>query len=99
MFEIDSQDLIWRDFDGTCYSTVSATIPESGIVLNFFGDFFLRYVITVYDYGKDEMRFAQRLDGKNGTKTVPSTGDAGAMGVSMRLMGALFFAVAVAAML
>ena len=60
-FQIDPADMIWRDDSGTCYSSISPGIPEQRISLMFLGDAFLKNVVAVFDYGKDEMRFAQRI--------------------------------------
>ena len=73
---INSKDMIWRDWSGQCYSSVGATIPYEGIALNFLGDVFLKNVVAVFDMGKDEMRFAQRIDGNSSNPVPASTGEA-----------------------
>ncbi|KAK4552870.1 hypothetical protein LTR86_010002 [Recurvomyces mirabilis] len=62
-FAINALDMIWRDEAGTCYSSVlpAANDAQQGISLNFLGDAFLKNVVAVFDAGKDEMRFAERL--------------------------------------
>ncbi|GAW20449.1 hypothetical protein ANO14919_099550 [Xylariales sp. No.14919] len=68
------EDLVYRDAEGGfCYSSVAPTGEGSGLSLNFLGDAFLRNVVSVYDFGKNEMRFATRLsDGQAGSNlTVP----------------------------
>ena len=73
MFSIDSRDMIWRDWDGQCYSGVATLLSELGVTLYFLGDAFLKNVVAVFDFGKDEMRFAQRVE-QNSTSPPPSTG-------------------------
>lgn len=51
-------DLIFQQDDGTCYSSISGTGEEGDVSLNFLGGAFLRNVISVFDIGKEEMRFA-----------------------------------------
>ncbi|OAL51564.1 acid protease, partial [Pyrenochaeta sp. DS3sAY3a] len=55
-----SEDLIYVDASGICYSSIAPTAEDGGITLNFLGDAFLRNVVSVYDFGKNEMRFASR---------------------------------------
>ncbi|KAF5009152.1 hypothetical protein FDECE_4596 [Fusarium decemcellulare] len=56
------EDLIYRDISGFCYSSVAPTGQGTGLELNFLGDAFLRNVVSVYDFGKREMRFATRTE-------------------------------------
>ncbi|KAJ3538408.1 hypothetical protein NM208_g5916 [Fusarium decemcellulare] len=56
------EDLIYRDISGFCYSSVGPTGRGSGLEINFLGDAFLRNVVSVYDFGKREMRFAARTE-------------------------------------
>lgn len=84
MFNIDSRDMIWKGPDGkTCYSSVSPIPPDSPIQLAFLGDQFLKNVVAVFDYGKDEMRFAQRANEKSSSPT----GSASASGASKATIG------------
>ena len=53
-------DLIYHDVSGFCYSSVAPTGENGDLALNFIGDAFLRNVVSVYDMGKEEMRFAAR---------------------------------------
>ena len=95
MLSVDSKDMIWRDFSGKCYSSVGTLLPgELGISLYFLGDVFLKSVVAVFDFGKNEMRFAPRLE-SNATSTVPvSTGGAPSSGVSiLSIVVAIVFAL------
>ncbi|CAJ0542541.1 Ff.00g001300.m01.CDS01 [Fusarium sp. VM40] len=72
----DQRDLIVWAKDGVCASSVGATKTALGIDVHFLGDTFLKNVVSVFDFGKNEMRFAARVDeGK-------STGSGGEMPVS-----------------
>jgi hypothetical protein len=75
------EDLIYHDASGSCYSSVAPTAESDGIVLNFLGDAFLRNVVSVYDFEKEQMRFAARVDNYTGS-TLPFTGSAAQIGVS-----------------
>lgn len=59
------EDFIYSDGNGGCFSSIAPTAEDEGIVLNFLGDAFLRNVVSVYDFGKSEMRFAARTDGNS----------------------------------
>lgn len=59
----EERDMIYEVGDGTCYSSVGATGEDEGLALNFLGDAFLKNVVAVFDFGKDEMRFAARKTG------------------------------------
>lgn len=85
------EDLVIRQADGSCYSSLTPTGEGDGIQLNFLGDAFLKNVVAVFDFGKDEMRYAARLDDSNvrgngtgngngagpASGTVPASGAAG----------------------
>lgn len=82
------EDLVYLDASGACYSSVSRTGEGSGLSLSFLGDAFLRNVVSVYDFGKEEMRFASRVNSSSGnsnssssTPTPPFTGAAVFSGV------------------
>ncbi|KAJ8112760.1 hypothetical protein OPT61_g4951 [Boeremia exigua] len=64
------EDLIYHDASGICYSSFAPTAEEAGLVLNFLGDAFLRTVVAVLDFGKEEMRFAARLGDADGEPPV-----------------------------
>ena len=81
MFSVDPVDMIWRDASGTCYSSIAAAVPGSGISLMFVGDVFLKNVVAVFDFGNDEMRFAQRTNGTS-SSPVPSTVPSSNVGTS-----------------
>ncbi|KAJ5674923.1 uncharacterized protein N7477_004857 [Penicillium maclennaniae] len=63
-FYHDGQDLIYQTGDGYCVSSLvaSETVAYEDIVLNILGVPFLKNVVSVHDFGRNEMRFAQRLD-------------------------------------
>jgi hypothetical protein len=72
----DQRDLIVWAKDGVCTSGVGATKTALGIDVHFLGDAFLKNVVSIFDFGKNEMRFAARVDeGK-------STGSGGEIPVS-----------------
>ncbi|KAK3699771.1 hypothetical protein LTR37_016280 [Vermiconidia calcicola] len=73
MLSIDSSDLIYRDWSGKCYSTVAPTVPLAGIELFFLGDYFLRNVVAVFDFGSDEMRFAARINDSSTFRAQPTS--------------------------
>ncbi|KAJ6023712.1 hypothetical protein N7540_004509 [Penicillium herquei] len=64
IFYHDGQDLIFQIDDGLCVSSFLASekVSYEGIVLNILGVPFLKNVVSVYDFGKNELRFAQRVD-------------------------------------
>lgn len=61
LFHIDPLDLIYRDWDGNCFSTIAPSQPEAGIELLFLGSYFMKNVVIVFDYGNLEMRVADRI--------------------------------------
>lgn len=71
---MDQQDTIVQNADGTCTSAFldadvfSAVSGAEGLSINIIGTPFLRSVVSVFDFGKDEIRFAERGEGgANGT--------------------------------
>lgn len=58
------EDMILKRPDGSCVSTI---LPPAGgegdLTLNFLGDAFMNNVVSVFDFGANEMRFAARADG------------------------------------
>lgn len=68
---MDARDMIIQNADGTCRSAVgdSDQLGSIGISFSILGTPFLRSVVSVWDFGKDEMRFAERLDSVNATVT------------------------------
>jgi len=77
LFYHNGTDLILSDTQGGCMSALASSEGDfDGITINILGDSFLMNVVAVFDFGKDEMRFAARteLDGRgvdgNGTATV-----------------------------
>ncbi|OJJ94803.1 hypothetical protein ASPACDRAFT_48497 [Aspergillus aculeatus ATCC 16872] len=62
-FYHEGRDLIYQTGDGVCVSALAASesVAYEGIVLNILGASFLKNVVSVYDFGKNELRFAQRL--------------------------------------
>lgn len=83
-FYHDGRDLIVPLRGDQCQSGMAATIPEEGIALNFLGDVFLKNVVAVFDFGKDEMRFAARVadDAGSGNGSVATGAPAAAVSVS-----------------
>ncbi|PYI23430.1 acid protease [Aspergillus violaceofuscus CBS 115571] len=63
-FYHEGRDLIYRTEEGYCVSSLAASedVAYEGIVLNILGVPFLKNVVSAYDFGKNELRFAQRLD-------------------------------------
>ncbi|KAL8879190.1 MAG: hypothetical protein Q9198_003150 [Flavoplaca austrocitrina] len=55
-FHINPVDLIIKASDGSCFTGISATYSDQGVL----GDVFLRNVIAVFDIGHLEMKFAAR---------------------------------------
>ncbi|KAI9167980.1 putative aspartic-type endopeptidase [Paramyrothecium foliicola] len=56
-------DLIAQDHaTGLCYSTIGTSAEGFGVALNFLGDAFMKNVVSVFDFGKEEMRFAARTE-------------------------------------
>ena len=90
-------DLIIHDTSGLCYSSVAPTGEDGGLALNFLGDAFLRNVVSVFDFGKEEMRFAARSkdaggmkgDGDNGFDDRPSSKASSALRATVAGCGAL----------
>lgn len=74
-------DLIYRDNGGSCYSSIAPTGESDGLALNFLGDAFLRNVVSVFDFGKEEVRFAARIS-NDAAPLLPFTGGATHSGVS-----------------
>jgi hypothetical protein len=66
----NTEDMIAQDhLTGLCYSTLAASAEGFGTQINFLGDAFMKNVVSVFDFGKTEMRFAARTD--NNQKTDP----------------------------
>ena len=59
--------------DNTSISTIGAAVPTAGISLALLGDAFLKNVVAVFDFGKNEMRFAARNDSGKATSNNPNT--------------------------
>lgn len=100
MFTIDPADMIYRDYTGQCYSSVAPVLPAAGISLPFIGDAFMKNAVTVFDYGKNEMRFAPRHGSGNETATssqppiASATGSASAHGIPfLKIVAGLALAV------
>lgn len=73
------EDLIINTGGGTCVSALgnADAAPFQGVVLYFLGDVFLKNVLAVFDFGKDEMRFAATYNlteggGGSATTAAPS---------------------------
>ncbi|KAI1425349.1 aspartic peptidase domain-containing protein [Xylaria sp. FL1777] len=83
-FSQSPDDMIFQLPNGTCVSNIKRGGAAEGIMLNFLGGAWLQNVVAVFDFGKDEMRFAQRAGGDivsnsttNGTNTPPIISSAG----------------------
>jgi hypothetical protein len=92
---MDPRDMVVQNADGSCGSSVADADQlgaSGGISFPILGTPFLRSVVAVFDFGKDEMRFAERAEsasagnstvGGSGTSTVAIPGAAAsASGVS-----------------
>ncbi|KAE9366755.1 acid protease [Stipitochalara longipes BDJ] len=69
----NGMDLVYSTGDGTC---VSAVVSNEGVELygltgHIIGDAFLKNVVAVFDFGNNEMRFAERTEGSNTSSTSP----------------------------
>jgi hypothetical protein len=62
-FYQQAADMVFQHPDGACVSTIKRQAAQGSIALNFLGDVFLQNVVAVFDFGKNEMRFAPRADG------------------------------------
>ena len=100
-FYHNGQDLILPYGNNVCLSTIGAVVPTAGISLAFLGDAFLKNVVAVFDFGKNEMRFAARNDSGTPTSNNPSATPimANAGSNRIRRLGGLAAAVALAMML
>ncbi|KAF4997962.1 hypothetical protein FGRMN_3482 [Fusarium graminum] len=85
----DQRDLIVWAKDGVCTSSIGATQSALGIEVYFLGDAFLKNVVSVFDFGKNEMRYAARIDenhatdgGKGKGSQTPVTSEAQGLSVS-----------------
>jgi hypothetical protein len=57
------EDLVFHNPNGSCVTTLLPTVGGDGVMLNFLGDTFMKNVVSVFDFGVNEMRFAARTDG------------------------------------
>lgn len=76
-FSQSPDDMIFQFPNGTCVSTIKRSATGEGLALNFLGAAWLQNVIAVFDFGRNEMRFAQRADGGavfNGSTTSTRNG-------------------------
>ncbi|KAH8881338.1 acid protease [Thozetella sp. PMI_491] len=64
------EDLILFNYlgDGGCVLALQPSVAATGLALNFIGDPLLKNVVSVFDFGKNEMRFAARKDGGGTSK-------------------------------
>ncbi|CAL5873837.1 uncharacterized protein PFLUO_LOCUS8120 [Penicillium psychrofluorescens] len=62
-FYHDGSDLIYQTSEGVCVSSLasSSEVSLGDITLNIIGVPFLKNVVAVFDFGKNEMRFAKKL--------------------------------------
>jgi hypothetical protein len=90
-------DLVYTIGDGTC---VLAVVSNEGVELygltgNIIGDAFLKNVVAVFDFGNNEMRFAERTEGGNTSSTSPpspTTSTSGASVVTWHLLSLILVA-------
>jgi hypothetical protein len=69
---VNPLDMIVQNAAGSCSSTIADADQigaSGGIVLPFLGTPFLRSVLAVFDFGEDQMRFAERADANASTVT------------------------------
>lgn len=61
-FYHDGSDLIYQTSDGVCISALASSneVSIGDITLNIIGVPFLKNVVAVFDFGKNEMRFARK---------------------------------------
>ncbi|OGE54264.1 hypothetical protein PENARI_c006G05815 [Penicillium arizonense] len=66
----NGSDLIFQTSAGVCMSSLvsSESVSIGDVTLNILGVSFLKNVVAVFDFGRNEMRFAKRLSG-NGNST------------------------------
>ncbi|KAJ3579602.1 hypothetical protein NPX13_g965 [Xylaria arbuscula] len=64
-------DMIFQLPTGTCITNIKRSGDSDGLALNFLGGAWLQSVVAVFDFGKNEMRFARRAD-SNATFNTPS---------------------------
>jgi hypothetical protein len=59
----DGRDLVYQTEEGICISNLvpSETVGIEGVTLNIVGAGFFKNVLSVFDFGKNEMRFASLL--------------------------------------
>lgn len=70
IFHHRPEDLVLQFPNGSCVSTVLPPASgNGGLTLSFLGDVFLRNVVSVFDFGKNEMRFAARIDVESGNSS------------------------------
>ncbi|KAI0967722.1 acid protease [Xylaria arbuscula] len=61
-FSQNPEDMIFQLPNGTCLSSLTRASMGEGITFNFLGGVWLQNVVAVFDFGEEEMRFAQRAD-------------------------------------
>ncbi|KAH7109431.1 aspartic-type endopeptidase [Dendryphion nanum] len=85
------EDFIYHHEDGEgCFSSIGQTAMGEGYGLNFLGDAWLRNVVSVYDFGKREMRFVERKEGAKGGVEVfkgSAMGGSGVGGMGLWIVG------------
>ncbi|KAJ5653622.1 hypothetical protein N7490_000625 [Penicillium lividum] len=66
-FYHDGSDLIYQTSEGVCVSSLasSSEVSLGDISLNIIGVPFLKNVVAVFDFGRNEMRFAKKLGSQN----------------------------------
>ena len=96
----NGSDLLFRLPDGFCVSSLVASeeVSIEGLTVNILGVSFLKNVLTVFDFGRDEMRFAKLLEvGENGTvsgnETQPAAFSIAARGTVPSSLAALVLSI------
>ncbi|KAJ5751013.1 hypothetical protein N7533_008041 [Penicillium manginii] len=73
----NGEDLIYQTGEGFCITNIASSEAVSlagGITLNVIGVPFLKNVVAVHDFGKNEMRFAKLLDSNSTTSGTAAAG-------------------------
>ncbi|KUJ10424.1 acid protease [Mollisia scopiformis] len=63
IFWHDARDMIWNNGDGTCSSAIARAedVALEGVVASFLGIQFFKNVVSIFDFGQNEIRLAARM--------------------------------------
>ena len=75
-FAHDPRDLILQ-IDGLCVSAVASLAAQGGLSFMFLGTPFIKNVVAVFDFGKEEMRFASTVNSTSSTITPHTSASSG----------------------